>query len=107
VPRLAGSGGLVALSPIIWSLTGGKGLTPAWYVAGLSQVALPIVGGTLVPYPTFILPAATDALGAASLTVQIGAPLPPGQGIAVQAWLLDPGGPFGWAASNAIVAAAP
>ncbi|TAJ17938.1 MAG: right-handed parallel beta-helix repeat-containing protein [Planctomycetota bacterium] len=107
VPLLTGSGVLVPAAPIHWSLANAKRNTSAWFVVGASQLSLPILGGVLVPAPDFAFFAPTSGAGTASLSPSLVQPLPPGQQITVQAWLIDPAGAFGWAASNAIAASAP
>jgi hypothetical protein len=107
VPRLTGSGSLTAPSTITWSLAGARISTPALFVIGFHQIQLPILGGMLVPSPDILVAVATDGAGAASVRVQLAQSLPPRQEISVQVWVLDPAGPAGWAASNAIAAAAP
>jgi hypothetical protein len=49
----------------------------------------------------------TSGAGGASLSPALSQPLPSGQQVIVQVWLLDPVGVAGWAASNAIAATAP
>jgi hypothetical protein len=107
VPQLVGSGSLVPAALIQWSLSQAKSNAPAWFVVGLSQLALPIFGGVLVPSPDIVFAAATSGAGTATLNPTLSQPLPSGQPITVQAWLLDPAGVAGWAASNAIAATAP
>jgi probable HAF family extracellular repeat protein len=107
VPQLVGSGSLVPAAPIQWSLSNAKHNAPAWFVVGLNQLALPIFGGVLVPSPDFVFAAATSGAGTATLNPTLSQPLPSGQPISVQAWLLDPAGVAGWAASNAIAATTP
>ena len=107
VPQLIGTGGLSSGSTLTWSLTGARASAPAWFVLGLSQIQLPFKGGTLVPAPDILIPAATNSSGAATLVVTLPVPLPAGQEISVQVFLRDPAGPRGWAASNAIAATAP
>jgi hypothetical protein len=70
-------------------------------VVGFTQVGLPTFGGTLVPNPEVLLPLATDATG----KDQLQALLPPSLGsysLFLQAWGPDPGGPQGFASSNAV-----
>ena len=106
VPRLTGSGRLTAPATITWSMNGAKANAPAAFVVGLHRVQLPIFGGVLVPSPDALLPVATDGAGAASITVPLTQSLPSRQEVFVQVWVVDPTGPAGWAAANAIVAMA-
>ncbi len=107
VPQLTGQGSLVSGSTIQWSLTGAKALATTWLVVGTSQVQIPLLGGTLVPAPSVLIPLVTSAAGTAAFSANLANGLPTGQAIAAQAWLLDPAGIQGWAASNAILQVAP
>ena len=107
VPRLRGSGSLSAASTITWSLAGARSSAPAVFVVGFHRIQLPILGGVLVPAPDLSVLVATDGVGAASVGVHLAQSLPSGQEISVQVWVLDPAGPAGWAAANAIAAVAP
>ncbi len=107
VPRLTGSGSLTAASTVTWSLTSARHTAPALFVVGFRRIQFPIFGGMLVPSPDAQVLVTTDTLGAASVSVRLAQSLRSGQEVAVQVWVLDPAGPFGWAASNAVAAAAP
>ncbi len=106
IPKLTGVGSLNAGSTIVWSVVGAKSFASGWIAVSLGQLQPPIADETLVRAPDVLLPVVTDALGAASVRVQLEHPLPPGQEIHVQAWLLD-SGPEGWVCSNPIASAAP
>ena len=58
--------------------------------------------GTLVPAPTFVISTTTGPNGRAALDVPIQASAPAGITLYTQAWFLDPAGPSGYAASNAV-----
>ena len=107
VPQLVGTGSLTANSVVTWSLTNARAGAPAWFVIGGSQVLAPFAGGLLVPWPNLVVAGVTDSAGAARLAVPLTQSPPSGQEISVQVWLLDPAGPAGLAASNAIAASAP
>lgn len=109
VPVLTGSGTLAPAVPIQWSLANAKSNAPAVFVVGLSQVSVPLLGGVLVPSPDIFFFGSTSGAGTASqnLTLTPAQALPAGQQVTVQAWLFDPVGVAGWAASNAIRATAP
>jgi len=107
VPRLTGSGTLTASSTVSWSLAAARATAPALFLVGFRRIQLPILGGMLVPAPDLQVLAATDGAGAASVSVRLAQSLPPGQEACVQVWVLDAAGPYGWAAANAIAAAAP
>lgn len=107
VPQLTGTGSLTAGSTIHWSLAAAKPSAPAWIAAGFSQIHYPFAGGLLVPAPDVVLPIVTDTSGGANLDVFIPVALPNGSSVVVQVWVLDPLGPAGFAASNAVTASAP
>lgn len=107
VPLLAGTGALTAGSVVHWSLANAKSSAAAWIVVGFSQANLPLGGGLLVPAPDVLVPTVTDGIGALNVPLLVPAPLPGGQQISTQIWVLDPVGIAGLAASNAIAATAP
>ena len=71
-------------------------------VIGLTAVNKSILGGTLVPKATLILPFQTDQDGIFTTTFAWPAGFPPGSNIFMQAWLDDPGGPSGFSSTNGI-----
>lgn len=82
----------------------------AWLVVGGSELSVPFKGGLLVPAPDLALGPLTLPAGqgdAASLAYDLPPGLPPGTAFQLQAWLPDPGGPQGYAASNALEARVP
>lgn len=78
--------------------------TTLWLLASHNDVNLPFKGGTLVPEPTIMFTLATAADG----TLTLASVLPPwlgaGEEFYLQFWQLDPQGPSGFAASNAVLA---
>lgn len=106
-PQLVGSGTLTNGSTLTWSLTQAKPLAPAWMVLGFQTLGLPVFGGTLVPSPDILLPLSTNGAGALTMALTVPQALPTGFELVVQTWILDPAGPAGFAASNAIAAIAP
>lgn len=101
-PRLEGTGSPVGTAPVSLELSGALPGAPAWLVGGLSRVDLPLLGGVLVPSLDVLVGILPDASG--SLSVPFAWPgLPPGFDLHFQAWILDPAGPAGFAASNGIV----
>ncbi|MEM7307645.1 MAG: hypothetical protein AAF682_13285 [Planctomycetota bacterium] len=102
-PSLTGIGSLIAGKPITLRVEGGTPGTDAVLVLGLSQVNLPALGTTLVPFPTVIADGLTlDADGAAELQLTWPAGLASGAKIYAQAFVPDAGAPFGFAASDGI-----
>lgn len=107
LPQLKGAGQLAAGSPVTWSLLKARANAPAWFVVGASPLLLPIAGGVLVPSPDVLFPVTTTAGGTARLNLALQQTPAAGLQIRVQAWILDPAGIQGWAASNALLASAP
>lgn len=73
------------------------------FISSTSAIYQTFLGvGTLVPAPTFLVGATTGANGRVSFAVPIQVSVPNGITLFTQAWFLDPAGPSGYAASNAI-----
>ena len=110
-PSLAGSGELETGSRVSLALTGALEDATAWFVVGLVELNVPFMGGTLVPAfnpPSgLIVVLQTDGEGEIAITDAWPAGVPPGLEIYVQYWIDDPGGSFGFAASNAIQGTTP
>lgn len=106
-PLLTGAGVLANGSTLTWSVTQAKPFAPAWMVLGFQTLALPVFAGTLVPSPDILLPVTTNAAGAVTVALTVPQALPTGFELLVQTWILDPAGPAGFSASNAIAATAP
>lgn len=105
VPVLSGSGSLTVADPGVLSLGNARASTLAIGAFGFARLDLPLLGGTMVPdfatAPGFLLAGSTDAAGSLVLTL----PVPPALGgvdFFAQHWVLDPAGPFGFSASNAV-----
>lgn len=108
IPHLHGSGDLQPGSPVSLVLAHARPASSATLVVGLAQLALPFKGGTLVPSPDLLLAGlVVDGAGALSLETTWPAGLPPGTSLHLQAWITDPAGPHGLAASGAVRATAP
>jgi glyoxylase-like metal-dependent hydrolase (beta-lactamase superfamily II) len=96
-------GPLAASSPAVLELANAKPAAPAFLIGGLSNLALPLAGGVLVPAPDSISPAQlTDAQGNAHVEFAWPAVLGPGVPAWFQWWLIDPLAPQELAASNAL-----
>jgi hypothetical protein len=103
LPSLAGSGSLLAGDAVALALTNARASSPTLLIVGLSRLDAPFAGGTLVPALNFIISGLpTNALG--DLTLASTWPTGIGSGVSVyfQFWILDPLGPAGFAASNAV-----
>lgn len=104
-PKLTGSGTLEPGSPGMLELTNAAPGAAALLVYGLSQVNLPLFGGTLVPSRDYTpIALTTDGVGAAKVPWAAWPALPPCVEYYAQAWIMDAAGPFGWSASNGLKA---
>lgn len=106
-PRLAASGLLAPFETLRFDASLAPSSTPGLFVLGLSQVQLPLLGGTLVPSPDVLLAGTTDSLGRATLGGTLGSGVPPGLTLSVQAWFLTPAEPQSARATNARASTAP
>ena len=104
VPVLSGVGSLSPGSQARVALADAAAHAPAVLFVGLGALGQPFHGGLLLPSPDLLLPVTTDARGAATLSGRWPASAPPGSVAYCQAWVLDVGGPGGWAASNGLAA---
>jgi hypothetical protein len=103
VPTLVGIGPLTAGSTARLSLCGAPPNDPAWVVAGLLQIGLPFLGGTLVPFPTVVVPLASDSMGEIDFAFPWPT-APAGTTVFFQVWAPDPLAPQGWSASHGLQA---
>jgi len=103
-PRLAGSGGLVPGELVTLSVTDALPGTPGFLVLGSALVDLPFAGGVLAPQPDVLVPLLADAAGQAALSARWPQGLPAWTSIWMQAWMIDPAGPHGFSASDALAA---
>ena len=106
-PIQLASGTLVAGQPFSFKLANGPPSEAAYHIVGLSQLAAPFKGGTLIPFPHLVngpLPlnaagglsvAALWPAGAAGLTLWL------------QFWMPNGGGPAGFVASSGVRAQIP
>lgn len=100
-PNLAGRGALTPGSPARLSVRGAAASSPASLIAGVVAANLPFKGGTMVPFPTIIVPLATNALGSLDLPFTW-VSVPPGINLYVQIWIKDLGAATGFSATNAL-----
>ena len=110
-PVLIGSGTLLVGDPVTLSLTNALESTTTYFVIGLTEVNLPFYGGTLVPSFSaplgLFLALPTDGAGELVLSDNWPSGIPSGTSFYFQHWIIDPGGPFGFAASNAVKGTTP
>jgi hypothetical protein len=104
-PNLVGLGELTPGSPARLALRGTEPNALVFWVGGFSEVNLPLLGGTLVPFPDAVIPAQAGPTGWLDLVF----PWPnlaPGTVFTVQAWCLDPAASQSFGASNGLRAIA-
>ena len=110
-PILNGSGTLLVGDPVTLSLTNALENATTYFVTGLTEVNLPFYGGILVPAFSapngLFLALITDGAGELVLTDTWPSGIPSGTSLYFQHWIVDPGGPFGFAASNAVMGTTP
>lgn len=108
-PMLGASGYMFPGEPIVLQVSGGPAGGFAILVLGPSAAFAPLLGGTLVPAPGAVLPPLPlDGAGALALPPLVWpGVLPSGTQFFAQAWLPDPGGPSGFAATNGLRATTP
>ncbi|MFT7462044.1 MAG: hydroxyacylglutathione hydrolase [Pseudohongiellaceae bacterium] len=106
-PLLEGTGSLAGNTLATLSLTNALENAPVFVVMGLTNISVPFKGGVLVPSPDFLLVQNTDSAGNLDLVAQWPSGLLPGTVAYFQDWVIDPAGPAGFAASNAILGATP
>ncbi len=105
VPQLSGVGTLTAGAVTQLKLTNAAPNTSSVLILGAQRVDLPLFGGTLVPSPNFLLqPIPTGAGGTWFLAGVWPAGVPSNTKLWFQAWIPDPLGPQGYAASNGLEA---
>lgn len=106
-PILIGSGPAIPKANVQLQLLDAAPLSPAFLVAGLTPISIPLLGGTLVPAPDFVLVHTTDVDGKATLLLPWPDLTPTGLQVIFQTWVLDATGPAGATASNATAALQP
>lgn len=107
-PSLSGTGSLEGGSSATLLLTEAAPAAPAWLVLGIARIDLPLLGGVLVPAPNAVVAVLqTDGAGSAQSALPV--PLSSAAGLPTywQAWVLDAGGPAGFAASNGLLGVLP
>jgi len=102
-PRLTGSGSMSPASSNALTLSGALPSTTAILVYGIAQINAPFKDGVMVPLPTFAFWVPTDLAGTHTEPYDWPAGIPAGMPFYVQAWIVDPGGPQGYAASNGVL----
>jgi len=104
-PQLAGVGTLKAGFNSKMTLLNGLPNTTAYLVASAVNLSQPFQGGILVPHPIhsgILVPLPTGPIGRIVISQTWPAGVTPGVDLYLQYWIIDPGGPAGYAASNAL-----
>jgi hypothetical protein len=108
IPALVGSGTLIGGDPVSLSLTGGLPITSAYLVIGLTDLSAPFKGGVLVPNPDIVVSGIPlDTAGDVVISDTWPTGVSTGFVSYFQFWIPDPGGPSGFAASNAVSGTTP
>jgi len=106
-PSLVGNGTLQAGDPVTVTLTNAKANSTAILVIGLSQIGLPLFGGTIVPAPDFLMfGIPTGEHGIVPSTATWPAGVPP-ISLYMQYWIADDAAPKDFSASNGLVGEVP
>jgi hypothetical protein len=108
LPRLDGSGPLAADTTVSLQIADAPPSSVTALIVGFSVVELPLLGGTLVPAVDLLLDGlATGPDGSLLLAGNWPTGVPSGFQLALQAWVVEPANPGGWAATNGVVATVP
>ncbi|MFG0317087.1 MAG: kelch repeat-containing protein [Planctomycetota bacterium JB042] len=102
-PKLVGTGALAGGSVVSLNLTNAAPNATANLIVGFTNLSAPFFGGTLVPSPNVIAALPSGPTGSLNLLTTFPAGVAPGFPIHVQYWIVDPTGPQGYTASNALV----
>jgi hypothetical protein len=107
VPSLTGGGTLHPATTVSLALRDARESATTALFLGTSALEAPFKGGTLVPLPTLAVVLTTNAAGELTLGATWPANIPAGTSVWLQAWIVDPAGVYGWAATNALKATQP
>jgi hypothetical protein len=104
-PVQDGFGKLMPGSDITITMDGALRSTTAYLVVGFAELSAPFKGGVMVPDPgppSLVIALPTGAGGGYALADTWPAGIPSGFTLWMQTWVADPGGPLGYAATNAL-----
>lgn len=102
VPMLGSDSNLLPFTTVDVVISGGNPLWVYQLVLGTTPIFAGFKLGTFVPNPDLIVTLVTDPTGTATVGGTWPPGVPSGFSIYAQCWAQDPGGPVGWAASNAL-----
>ncbi len=109
-PCATGSGSLIGEDPVVMQLLRAREDAVAFLIVGLTQLNASLKGGTLVPaldLAGFPLALPTNTNGEVIINATWPAGIPSGFTTYYQYWIVDPAGPVGFSASNAISGTTP
>ncbi len=110
-PLLCADGWLEGGDPLSLELSNALESTTAWFAAGVQPWNVPFMGGVFVPDiatpPGFARPFPTNGSGELVLNNTWPVGVPSGFEVYIQFWVVDPQGPFGFSASNALLGITP
>ncbi|MEQ1631674.1 MAG: hypothetical protein ABL997_04840 [Planctomycetota bacterium] len=101
VPLLAGRGTAQIGTSLQWTVEAPANAA-VLFAAGTARIDLPLLGALLVPLPEVVLFSACDAAGIANIALQLPPTMPIGASVWSQTWVIDPSGPQGFSATNAL-----
>ncbi|MHC5210470.1 MAG: hypothetical protein ACYTG2_07125 [Planctomycetota bacterium] len=108
IPQLSGLGSLVAGETLTLTLAGALESASTTLVLGFVIENAPFKGGVMIPQPDILIfGLSTDPAGGFSLSSPWPAGVPADTSLHLQAWLLDPAGPAGFAATTGLTATTP
>ncbi|RKY16445.1 MAG: hypothetical protein DRQ55_17985 [Planctomycetota bacterium] len=108
LPHITGTGDLSPLSGVSLMLTNALPNGSAWLIMGSANISAPFKGGVQVPSPEILLgPLSVRPSGDLPLAAHWPAGMPGDVTTYMQYWIPDAGGPYGYAASNALAATTP
>ncbi len=106
-PVHAATGTLVPGTPGQLELASALPSSVAVAVLGTFQLDAPVFGGTLIPQPLYLYLVGVDGTGSNVLPFTTPPNTPSGFSFFTQYWVLDPGAPQSWAASNGLRGTSP
>ena len=107
-PRLVGEGTLQGNTQVFLTISRALPSAPTGVFMGFTAAWQPLHGGMLVPAPEVVAwPVFTDGTGSLQMQGWWPGGMPSGVSVWFQAWMFDPAGPEGFAATNALTIETP